>query len=201
MTLLQAEAISTRCLLFDPPLSDSELEKLCQVNDFMQFERTREGTILMHSPSGGFTSHGNAEIIAQLHGWWKTHRRGLTFDSNGGFFLPDGSMLSPDAAYVVPVKLRGLEKDALTGFPYICPDFVVELLSKFDSLRNAQEKMQRWIENGAALGWLIDPYQKHVHVYQQGLDVTVKSGTTIQGLGPVDGFVLNMDELWRCYEL
>ena len=75
----------------------------------------------MHPPTGGLTSDGNAEIVAQLRPWWKTHRRGRVFDSNGGFFLPDGSMLSPDASYVLPQKLKGLTKDESDRLPAPLP--------------------------------------------------------------------------------
>ena len=155
----------------------------------------------MHPPAGGFTSDGNAEIVSQLRSWWKTHRRGRVFDSSGGFFLPDGSMMNPDASYVLPQTLRGVDKEQLTGFPRLCPDFVVELLSISDSLSKAQQKMERWIENGAALGWLIDPYKKKVYVYQPEREAAAVSGNAIQGQGPVEGFTLDLDELWRCYEI
>jgi Uma2 family endonuclease len=69
-------------------------------------------------------------------------------------------VLSPDAAYVSPKVLKGLTKAELAGFPHLSPDFVIELLSASDSLVKTQEKMDRWIENGAQLGWLIDPYAK-----------------------------------------
>ena len=88
-------------------------------------------------------------------------------------------MLSPDAASVLPKKLKGLTKDDLTGFPYLCPDFVVELLSKSDNVPAAQEEMQRWVENGAALGWLIDPYKKIVFVYEPGSEVALASGSAV----------------------
>ena len=137
---------------------------------------------------------GNAEISWQLRSWWKTHRRGRTTTRSGGFFLPDGSMLSPDAAYVLPQKLKGLTKDDLTGFPYLCPDFIIELLSASDSLPKAQQKMERWMENGVALGWLIDPYKKRVYVYEPGREAAAVSGKTVQGSGPVEGFTLDLDE-------
>ena len=155
----------------------------------------------MHPPAGGFTSDGNLEIGSQLRVWWKTHRRGRAFDSNGGFFLRDGSMLSPDAAYVLPKKLKRLTKDDLTGFPRLCPDFVVELFSKSDSLPEAKDKMERWIENGATLGWLIHPYQRKVYVYEPGRKPTAVSGKVIRGKGPVEGFTLDLEEVWRCYEI
>jgi Uma2 family endonuclease len=199
--LVTIEAELPRSVVLDPPLSDAEFEALCAANDLIRFERTREGEILMNPPTGGFTSEGNAEIVSQLRSWWKTHRRGRMYDSNGGFFLPDGSMLNPDASYVLPKKLKDLTRDDLTGFLRLCPDFVIELLSISDSLPKARQKMERWIENGAALGWLIDPYKKKVYVYEPGRKASVVSGNAVRGKGPVEGFVLDLNELWRCYEI
>ena len=200
-TVLSIQAELPRSLILDPPLTDGEFEALCAANDLIYFERTREGEILMHSPAGGFTSDGNAEIVSQLRSWWKTHRRGRVFDATGGVFLPDGSMLNPDASYVLPHKLEGLDKDDLTGFPRLCPDFVVELLSISDSLSKAQQKMERWMENGASLGWLIDPYEKKVYVYEAGAETAVLSGKALHGRGPVEGFTLDLEALWRCYQI
>ena len=179
-TLLPIEAETPRSLVLDPPLTDAEFEALCAANDSFRFERTREGEILMYPPAGGFTSGGNAEIVSQFCAWWKTHRRGIVFDCSGGFFLPDGSMLSPDASYVLPHRLKGLTRDDLTGFPRLCPDFVVELLSVSDSVPKAQQKMERWIENGAALGWLIDPYKKRVWIYEPERKFAAVSGHAVQ---------------------
>jgi Uma2 family endonuclease len=188
-------------VVLDPPLTDAELEALSIASDWFRLERSREGKILMHPPAGGLTSSGNAEIGAQLHSWWTTHERGMVFDSSGTFFLADGSMLSPDASYVLPHKLKGLTKDKLTGFPRLCPDFVIELLSISDSLRKARKKMERWIENGATLGWLIDPCRKKVYVYEPGSQAATVSGNVVHRKGPVEGFVFNLDRLWRRYEV
>jgi Uma2 family endonuclease len=200
-TLLPVDAETPRSLVLDPPLTDAEFEALCAANECIHFERTREGEILIHPPAGGFTSRGNAGIVAQLYSWWEAHGRGSVFDSSAGFYLADSSVLSPDAAYVLPEKLTGLSKDDLTGFPRFCPDFIVELLSISDSLPKIQRKMELWIENGATLGWLIDPYKQKVYVYEPGRAVCVVSGEVIRGSGAVEGFVLNLDRLWRCYEV
>ena len=199
--LLPIDAAIPRSVVLDPPLTDAELEALAIASDWFRLERTREGKILMHPPTGGLTSGGNAEINFQLCLWWKTHRLGRVFDSNGTFFLADGSMLSPDASYVLPSKLKGLTRDKLTGFPHLCPDFVVELLSISDSLSKVQQKMERWIENGARLGWLIDPYAKNVYVYEAETETAVATGNTLHGRGPGEGFTLDLQGLWRCYEI
>jgi Uma2 family endonuclease len=199
--VLPVDAETPRRLVLDPPLTDAQFQELCFSDDWFRYERTREGEILMNPPTGGLTSSGNANIAGQLYAFWKTHRQGTTYDSNGGFFLPDGSMLTPDASYVLPQKLKGLTKDDLTGFPYLCPDFIIELLSVSDSVPKARQKMERWMENGVALGWLIDPYKKRVNVYKPGCKAAVASGMTVQGSGPVAGFTLDLDELWRRYEV
>jgi Uma2 family endonuclease len=155
----------------------------------------------VHAPAGGFTSSANAEIISQLRAWWKTHRRGQVFDCNCGFFLKDGSMLSPDAAYVSPEKLAGLSKEEMARILYLAPNFIIELLSRTDTLKSAKEKMEFWVENGVELGWLIDPYRRNVLVYRAGGDVATIAAGAIEGEGPVEGFTLDLAELWRCYEL
>jgi Uma2 family endonuclease len=188
-------------LVLHRPISDAALEQLCQSSDFIQFERTKDGEIRMNVPAGGFTSDGNAEIIGQLRKWWKTHRRGRTFDSNGGFYLPDGSMLSPDAAYVTPERLKGMKRTDLSGFPRVCPDFVIELFSGSDSLREAKAKMAVWMENGAALAWLVNPYRREVLVYSRRERPRTVTGRTVEGTGPVAGFTLDLDEVWSCYEI
>jgi Uma2 family endonuclease len=201
-TLLPVDVrFAARTLVLDPPMTDAEFEELCRANDNVQFERTKEGVIHMNPPAGGLSGDGNAEIIWQLRDWWKSHRRGKVFDSNTGFYLADGSMLSPDAAYVSVERLNGLTKDQLTGFPRLCPDFVIELLSASDSLASTQKKMERWIENGAKLGWLIDPYVQKVYVYAPGLPPASVAEACINGSGPVEGFVLDLQEIWRCYEV
>ena len=200
-TLLRIEAETLpRVLVLNPPMSDAEFEALCRDNDSVQFERTKEGAVRMNPPAGGWTSSGNFEINRQLGAWWITHERGRAFDSSGGFRLPDGSTLSPDASYLSEERLKGLPKGALRSFPRVCPDFVIELLSESDSLAQLQVKMEDWIANGAQLGWLIDPYKQQVFVYHEGRLLEQFTGNQISGEGSVQGFTLKLDRVWKCYE-
>ena len=43
---------------------------------------------------------------------------------------------------------------------------VVELRSASDELRPLQDKMNEYRDNGVRLGWLIDPQQHRVEIYQ-----------------------------------
>ena len=201
-TLLPVDVrFAARTLVLDPPMTDAEFEELCRANDNVQIERTREGVIQMNPPAGGLSSRSNFEISRQLGAWWIVHERGEVFDSSGGFYLPDGSMLSPDAAYVLPETLKGLTEEDLSGFPRLCPDFVIELLSASDNLTATKVKMQRWIENGAKLAWLVDPYERKVYVYSPGVATVTVSDSTVRGTGPVEGFVLDLTRVWRGFRV
>jgi Uma2 family endonuclease len=193
--------LEPRSLIIDPPMTDAELEALCLRSENVQIERTREGVICVNPPTGGLTGNGNSEIIRQLGNWCVSERRGRMYDSNTGFFLPDGSLVSPDAAYVSAEQLAGLTKADLTRMPRLCPAFVVELLSQSDSLADARQKMSSWVANGARLAWLVDPYRRCVEVYAPGVDVAIVDGDAVVGSGPVAGFVLELTGVWSCYEV
>jgi Uma2 family endonuclease len=153
----------------------------------------------VNPPTELATSDGNAEIIHQLRAWWKTHRRGRVADSNAGFYLRDGSMLSSDAAYLTEKTLAGFSAGEARGLTRLCPDFVVELLSRSDRVGGAREKMEDWLANGVQVGWLVDPYRRQVLVYHPGGEPAAVKGDSIEGSGPVEGFVLDVLEVWRCF--
>ncbi len=200
-TLLRIDSETLpRLLVMDPPISDAEFETLCRKNGNVQFERTKEGAVRMNPPAGGWTSSGNFVINRQLGRWWETHRRGRCFDSSGGFRLSDGSTLSPDASYLSEDRLRQLPRGELRGFPRVCPDFVIELLSESDTLAALQSKMTDWIHNGAQLGWLIDPYNRQVFIYRSGGAMERFTSDLISGDGPVQDFTLNLIDVWNCYQ-
>lgn len=191
--------MQNHAMTFAPQLSDSEFEELCRRFDDMNLELTKEGTIRMMTPSGNESSEANAEIIRQLGNWWHTHRRGRVCDSNTLFTLPDGSKLGPDAAYITAEQFAGMPREALRGFVPLCPNFVIELLSASGALEQAVDKMRDWIANGVELGWLIDPYERRVHVFA-GAVTSSTSASELHGSDCVDGFVLDLAEVWRAYQ-
>jgi len=201
-TLLRIDANTLpRTLTLDPPVTDAVFEALCRENGGnIRLERTKEGVVRMNPPTGGFTGSGNQEISRQLGNWWAVHGRGRVFDSSTGFRLPDGSILSPDASYVSDERLRTLPKGALRGFPQVCPDFVIELVSESDPLRDLQAKMNDWIANGARLAWLIDPYERQVLIYRSGRAAEMAADDRIAGEGRVEGFILDLTRVWGCYQ-
>jgi len=189
-----------RSIVFDPPLSDEQFERLSMSCEFASLERTKEGAIIVNAPAGSETSDGNREITTQLCIWWKSHRRGRAYDATAGFILADGSTLSPDAAYITAEQLTGLKRGERARFLRLAPAFVIELLSQSDRLEVAKEKMTSWIDNGVQLAWLMDPYARQVYVYTPNAPLRIETGGQVAGSGPVEGLVLDLNEIWNCYE-
>jgi Uma2 family endonuclease len=181
----------------DRPWSDEELMEFCARNDELRIERNKDGELLVMSPTGGGTSHKNSDINYQLTKWARETEVGLTFDSNAGFTLPDGSMRSPDAAWIAWSRWNALSEADKKRFSPICPEFVIELRSETDGLAELQNKMREWVANGAEVAWLIDPSRKTVEVYRPGREVeVVEGGSAVEGDGPVMGFVLELGRIW-----
>jgi Uma2 family endonuclease len=191
-------------LVLDPPLTDEEFEELSAANELIKLERDKEGKIIVNPPAGADSGDANSEIIYQLRAWWKKQKQGRVYDSNTGFFLPDGSSLSPDAAYVTAEQMRGVTKEDRKHFLRLTPAFVIELLSASDSHSQARKKMESWIANGSQLGWLIDPYDRSVLVYEVGGEpgraARLEKADKVSGTGPVAGFVLDLRAVWSAYE-
>ena len=181
----------------ETPMSDEELVRFCAANDFLRVERDANGEILVMTPAGNNTGRKNAYLIQVLGAWSDADGRGYTFDSNTGFTLPDGSMRSPDAAWIQAVRWDALSALDKERFSPICPDFIVELRSPSDNLAELQAKMAQWIANGAQAAWLIDPERQVVAVYRPGDEPEIHHHpTSVQGHGVIAGFELVMTRIW-----
>ncbi len=178
-------------------LSDEELYQFSQINPDLRIERNAQGELIIMSPTGGETGERNAEITMQLRLWAKRDGTGATFDSSTGFRLPDGSVRSPDAAWVRRTRLDQLTTEQRSGFIPLCPDFVIELRSPSDNLADLQDKMQEYIDNGAEMGWLIDTHQRRVYIYRPGEAVQeIDNAEMISGDPLLSQFQLDLREIW-----
>ena len=181
----------------DTPLSNDELMHFCAANDALRVEREANGEILVMTSAGSKTSRMNSRLIRLLDEWAEADGRGLTFDSNGGFALPDGSMRAADAAWVALPRWKTLSDAEQSGYAPLCPDFVMELRSPSDGLSALQEKMQVWIANGAQLARLVDPIEQTVVVYHPGQPPeSHHRPSSVSGDGVMAGFELVLSRIW-----
>ncbi len=148
-------------------------------------------------PAGSETGRRNNKLAVRVGTWAEADGTGVAFDSSAGFILPNGAIRSPDASWVKKERWEALSKNQQEGFAPLCPDFVVELRSPTDRLVDLHSKMQEYIDNGAHLGWLIDPIDKRAYVYRPGQPVeSLDNPATLSGDPVLPGFVLPVHELW-----
>ena len=198
-SVLDSLEIAPLELRFQPAikLTDDQLFEFCQQNRDWRIERSAKGEILIMPPAGGDSGARNLELSGQFYNWTKSNGSGVAFDASAGFTLPNGAMRSPDLAWVRRTRLRGLSKQQKQKFLPLCPDFVAEVRSPSDRLKTLQDKMEEYIDNGAQLGWLIDPRQSRVYVYSPGEAVKrLDNPTTLSGDPVLPGFVLRLREIW-----
>lgn len=150
-------------------MTDDEFFDFCQQHPELRIERTANHEILIMSPTGSRSGKRNARLNGQLYNWFIAYPQlGEVFDSNTGFTLPDGSVLSPDASWVSAAKWNALTLEQQDKFAPVCPEFVVELQSATDSTRILQAKMLNWLHNGAQLAWLLVPEAETAYIYRAG---------------------------------
>lgn len=180
-----------------PKMSEEEFFDFCQRLDPMRVERDCNGEIIIMAPAYSETGGQNFNLAVEFGIWARNDGRGRGFDSSAGFILPNGATRSPDLSWILHEKWNALSDKERMRFAHICPDFVVELRSRTDNLNQLTAKMVEYIENGASLGWLIDPVDKNVHIYRPGHEVEILiNPSEVSGGQFLAGFILDLTEIW-----
>ncbi len=196
--VLPVERLPARLTLNpDRPMTDDEYFQFCALNEKVRLERTATGQITIAPPDGFTPSCQSADVVAQLGNWAELDGRGTASGSTTEFFLPTGAALSPDAAWSLNSRLAQFSKAEKRKFLHLSPDFVIEVMSPFDSLRTAKEKMTHWIAGGVKLGWLLHGDRQAVYVYRAGRKEQKHTGINkLAGEGPMAGFELDLTDIW-----
>jgi Uma2 family endonuclease len=178
-------------------MSDKEFYDFCQQNELFKIERDENKQIVIMPPTNSTTAIKNAAVSGELFIWNKKSNLGYCFDSSAGFTLPDGSVRSPDAGWISKEKWRELKENEKNEFAPVCPDFVIELKSKTDSLQTLTTKMGKWIKNGCKLAWLIDPENKTVQIFRENgtQDMVQDFDHILSGENVLPGFEFNLKVL------
>ncbi len=178
-------------------LTDDELMRFSAENKPYKIERNAQGEITIMSPVGGIGSTHEEYVSGEFYLWNKQTRSGRGFSPSAGFNLPDGSCLSPDVAWISASRWNSLTLQQQTGFPPLCPDFLIEIRSSSDVRSDVEAKMDLWMQNGAQLAWLLDPLAASVTIYhQQRAPELLPRPQSVAATAPVNGFTLDCTPLW-----
>lgn len=179
------------------PYTSEEFTALAASYPDLRMELTREGELILMPPTFTETGNKNFKLIARFGIWSEANDLGNGYDSSTVFTLPNGAKRSPDLSWITKVRWEALDKEEQKEFALICPDFVAELRSKTDRLSAVQKKMREYMENGARLGWLIDPKSQRVEIYRPGQEVEILDNPiSLSGEEVLPGFVLRLEGIF-----
>jgi Uma2 family endonuclease len=152
-----------------------------------------DGEIIV-SPAG--MRHGEVvtKISLAIATYLDKNSIGKAYSPDTGIALPDGNIRCPDVTVVLNEKLPGGESPDTFG--ELVPDFVVEVLSPGDSMKEVGRKIGEFLECGVPLVWLADPKHKTVTTYrslsetkQYTLDDTITAEPILPGFScPISKF-------------
>ncbi|NEO26046.1 MAG: Uma2 family endonuclease [Kamptonema sp. SIO4C4] len=173
--------------------NDEQFYQLCQTNENYRIEQNARGELVIMPPVGAISGNREADLNGCLWLWNRQTQLGKVFSSSTIFNLPNGGKRSPDVAWIRNEGWETLTLEQQEKFPPICPDFVIELRSRSDSLSQLQEKMQEYLNSGLQLGWLIDPQSQQVEIYRQNQPTEVVNlPATLSGEAVLPEFTLDL---------
>jgi Uma2 family endonuclease len=189
MTITQSVILNIK----NVELSDDQFYQLCQINEDWKLEQTAKGELIIMPPVGAISGNRESDFNGYVWLWNLQTKLGKVFSSSTVFTLPNGGKRSPDVAWIANERWESLTIKEKEKFAKICPDFVIELRSRTDSLSQLQEKMQEYLNSGLRLGWLIDPQNQQVEIYRQNQSVEIVSlPTSLSGENVLPGFILEL---------
>ena len=166
-----------------------------------QMELAADGALEIMPPTNPPSDEYEGESFGEIRQWNIANGRpGTATGSSSAYRLADGAVRCPDAAWSPREKVLPPPSEALRARPY-CPDFVVEIRSTSQSrpsdLGELLNKMQEYMDNGALLGWLIDPFERSVRVYRAGVTEPelLNDPEMLDGEGVLPGFTFAVRQL------
>lgn len=156
-----------------------------------------QGELTVMTPAGG--GHGKIAMTvgALLAAHVKSRQLGEVLAAETGFIIarnPD-TVRAPDAAFIAKehVPAGGLPE----GFVPFGPDIAVEVLSPSDAQVDVEEKVEQWLQAGAAMVWVVNPRGRTVTVHRAGRDPRVlRDKDTLGGEEVCPGFSARVAEVF-----
>ena len=179
-------------------LTEDAFLELCELNEGLEFETTADGELIIMPGTGLDNSERAMFIGAQVVNWLLADGVGRIGGEAGMAHLPNGVLRAPDVSWISPERMRERPDDYDGVLIPVCPDFVVEIRSRSDSVERQQEKMEQWMAYGARLGWLIDAYNEKVWIYREGQDEPeeLDKPAELSGEDVLPGLVVDMSRIW-----
>jgi Uma2 family endonuclease len=166
-------------------LIDSE-DRICELID----------GVLVEKSMGFYESRLTVVLIGLLHEFLNQHDLGIVLGPDGTLRILANQIRVPDVAFLSWRHFPGRMLPA-EPVPAIAPDLAIEVLSKSNTQREMERKLDDYFAAGVKLIWFIDPQSKSATVYQGRQSFqTITLTESLSGEDILPGFELNLQALF-----
>ncbi|MDR3621820.1 MAG: Uma2 family endonuclease [Paludisphaera borealis] len=101
----------------------------------------------------------------------RQHKLGTILGADGMMRLFPGLVRIPDVAFISWERFSKSDHER-AAIPTVAPDLVVEILSKSNTRKEMERKLDEYFRAGVRLAWYVDPKARTVRVYTARHDFT-----------------------------
>lgn len=177
-------------------LSDEAFLELCELNPEWRFEVDERGRLVIMGGAGFESSFRSLQLGAQVLAWIFAGGHGRVTGTDGFYRVAGKVLKAPDVGWISGERLPPTREERERMLA-LCPDFVIEVRSPSDKPPDQLDKMQQWIEYGARLAWLIDPFDDIAYIFRPGQEPEqLERPETLSGEDVLPGLVVDLSSVW-----
>ena len=184
-----------RIRLHPPPGTATE-EDVVEINERHDCLCELVDGVLVEKTMGIYESYLAVELSRLLGNYVKEHGLGIVLGPDGMIRLSPGLVRVPDVSYISIGRLPGgkVPREAMFG---LAPQLAVEVLSKWNTRREMEQKLVDYFAAGVRQVWYVDPRPEEVRGYDAPDRFTVvgRQGT-LEGGSLLPGFRLELKSLF-----
>ena len=102
-------------------VTPKQFDQLADAEQLARMELTKDGELIVMSPTGGTAGRKNSRLTQQVRNWADRNAQGEVFDSSTVFILPNGARKSPDVSWIELNRWNQLTTAQQDGFPPLAP--------------------------------------------------------------------------------
>ena len=181
----------------DPPPGCGTVDDVIRLNDHEDRLYELVDGILVRKTGGLEESIIAINIGALLHNFVRPQGLGLVAGEGGMMQLDINLVRIPDVSFISWDRVPGGELPKEPA-PLLVPDLAVEVISRSNTPKEMNEKLQEFFEKGVRLVWYVRPKSRVVDVYTTADHFTrLTASATLDGGDVLPGFSVQVGELFR----
>lgn len=188
--------IPLRRIRHDPPPGTATEDDVVRIHDHEDRLYELADGVLVEKTVGTYESY-LAGVLLQHLGVFVTGRKlGIVLPPDGMVRLSPGLVRIPDVSFISSNRLPG-RRVPRAGIAPISPDLAVEVISRGNTEREMEDKLDEYFAASVRLVWYVYPIPREVKVYSaRDQCVTLREEHALTGGEVLPGFSLSVRELF-----